>query len=81
MVDSGTGGGLASLVEDSAAAKVGSTLFRGSVTIFHVKNPYQSICLIMLMAMLVIVHLLLVFAMYDQVVNKSSVRMSIVGRR
>lgn len=46
MVDRGTGGGLASLVGDSAAAKVGSTLFRGSVTIFHVKNPYQSICLI-----------------------------------
>jgi hypothetical protein len=44
MVDRGTGGGLASLVEDSAAAKVGSTFSRGSVTIFHVKNPYQSIC-------------------------------------
>lgn len=37
------GGEPASLVDESSAAKVGSTLLGGSVTIFHVKNPYQSI--------------------------------------
>lgn len=30
----------ASLVDESSAAKVGNTLLGGSVTIFHVKNPY-----------------------------------------
>lgn len=40
------GGGPASLVDESSAAKVGNTLLGGPVTIFHVKNPYKSICLI-----------------------------------